>query len=130
MIAIPNHTNHDIFRILVVDDEVALCEILAEILRAPGRSVEVCDHPQAALKFLEHNPIDLAFIDANMPGMTGLELAERIKERYPQAHIVICSGYLGAEIASQALAVNVDRVLQKPVDFGELIELAENYASE
>lgn len=122
-------TLNDVYRVLVVDDEVAIGEVLAELLGAPGRSVQVCDTPRAALEFLQHNPVDLAFVDANMPGMSGLELAERIKQRYPQAHVVICTGYLGAEIASQPLAINIDRVLEKPVDFGELLELADHYAS-
>jgi CheY-like chemotaxis protein len=126
----PADAAHDVYRVLIVDDEVAVCDVLAEVLRSPRRSIEVRDTPQAALEFLQHNPIDLAFVDVGMPGMSGFELAERIKQRYPHAHVVICTGYFGAELASEAEAVHVDHVLTKPVDFGELIQLANSYATE
>ncbi len=113
-----------------MDDEPVLCDILAEVLAAPSRSIEVRDTPRAALKFLEHNPVDLAFLDANMPGVTGLELADRIRKKYPQAHIVICSGYVGPELASERVIGRIDQVLEKPVDFGEVIELADSYATD
>src|SRR5437879_5980185 len=85
---------HNLFRVLIVDDDAATRELLAEVLEAPNRSVAVRDCPRAALEFLQHNPIDLAFVDLMMPEMGGDELAKKIKERNPQAHVVLCSGYL------------------------------------
>ncbi|MCS7048418.1 MAG: response regulator [Verrucomicrobiae bacterium] len=113
------------FRILVVDDEPALCELLAEVLKSPRRSVEVRDTAGGALDFVSRNPVDLAFLDVNLPGMSGWDLARHIKEISPHTRIVMCTGYHGEDIEAQARVVQADRVLHKPVDFGELITLTE-----
>lgn len=110
----------------MVDDEPALCELLAEVLKSPRRSVEVRDTAGGALDFVSRNPVDLAFLDVNLPGMTGWELARHIKELSPQTRIIMCTGYHGDEIDAQARVVQADAVLHKPVDFGELIQLTEN----
>jgi len=123
-------TTASVYRVLIVDDETAICEILAEVLRSPTRSIETCDTARGALEFLQHNPVDLAFVDVNLPGMSGLELTQRIKELNPQAHIIICTGYVGPELEEQAEAVRADRVLEKPLNFGEVLQLADSYASE
>ena len=67
------HTNP--YRILIVDDEAAICELLAEILKSPTRSIEVRDTARGALEFIAQNPVDLAFLDINIPGMSGLDVA-------------------------------------------------------
>mgnify|MGYP001341997068 CR=1 FL=1 len=82
------------YRVLIVDDEPDERDLLAELLSGPNRAVEVRDTPRAALEFLQHNPVDLAFLDHHLPGMSGTELAQRIKTMYPHAHIVMCTGYL------------------------------------
>lgn len=119
-------TNNNIYRILIVDDEPIICELLAEVLRAPSRSVETRDNGHAALEFLERNPVDLAFLDVRMPGMSGLELAQRIKEKSPRTHIVICTGYYTREICDRAQELQVDQVFEKPLNFGELLQVADS----
>ena len=54
----------EIYRVLIVDENAAMREMLAGLLRAPNRSVEVRDGARAALEFVQHNPIDVAFVDA------------------------------------------------------------------
>jgi two-component system response regulator RegA len=123
-------TKRDPYRILIVDDDAAICDLLSELLQSPSRSIEVRDTPRAALEFLQRNPVDLAFVDLVMPGMKGTELAKKIKERCPQAHIVICTGYLTEASAAEAQAVPVDCLLEKPLDLGEVLELADSYSTE
>jgi CheY-like chemotaxis protein len=117
----------NLYRILVVDDDPSIREILAELMRGPRRSVEVRDNARSALEFLDHNPIDLAMLDLMMPGMNGMELAEKIRERCPQAHIVICTGYLASDVKKKGTAA-VDQVVQKPFNIGEILQLAESYS--
>ena len=119
-----------LYRILIVDDEPAICEILAEVLKSPTRSIEIRDTARGALEFLAQNPVDLAFLDVNLPGMSGLDLAQRIKALHPHARVIICTGYCGEEIEAQAQAAQADRVLHKPLDFGEVLQLADSYAIE
>ncbi len=118
---------HNIYRILVVEDEPIICELLAEVLRAPHRSIETRDNGPAALELLERNPVDLAFLDVRMPGMSGLELAQRIKEKSPATHIIICTGYYAQDVCEQAQQLHVDRIFEKPLNFGELLQIADSY---
>jgi CheY-like chemotaxis protein len=117
------------YRVLIVDDEPGERDLLSELLSGPKRSVEVCDSPSAALSFLEHNPIDLALLDHRMPGMSGTELAKRIKEKYPQAHIVICTGYL-VEAGCPEVSERAEHVLHKPLNLGEVLQLADAYSAQ
>lgn len=118
------------FHVLIVDDEPAIGEILSEVLAAPNRTITVFDSAQAALDALDDNPVELAFLDANLPGVSGLELADRIRKNCPQAHIVICSGYVGPELALQKSAGRIDEALQKPVDLSDVARLANSYATD
>ena len=70
-------TNETLYRVLIVDDDAPVREVLAALLRAPNRSIEMRDSARAALEFLQHDPIDLAFVDAKMPGMTGAEFVKK-----------------------------------------------------
>jgi CheY-like chemotaxis protein len=115
------------YRVLVVDDELAERELLAELLSGPRRSVEVCDGPVSALEYLRHNPVDLAFVDHCMPGMTGSDLAEQIRAANPKAHIIICTGYL-VEAGCPEVLQRAEHVLHKPLNLGEVLQLAEAYS--
>ena len=119
-----------LYRVLIVDDDPGICRILADVLRAPNRSIDVRDTARAALEFLQHNPIDLAFIDLMMPGTTGEKLAEKIKEQCPRAHVVICTGQLAGTATGEARATNAERVLRKPLNLGEVLQLADSYTTE
>ncbi len=121
------HTNP--YRILIVDDEAAICELLAEILKSPTRSIEVRDTARGALEFIAQNPVDLAFLDINIPGMSGLELADHVRRANPHARIVICTGYFGEDIEEQARDAHADRIIHKPLDFGEVLQVAETYTT-
>jgi CheY-like chemotaxis protein len=117
------------YRVLIVDDEPGERELLSELLSGPKRAVEVCDSAQAALEFIEHNPVDLAFLDHHMPAMSGLELAGRIKQKHPQAHIIICTGYL-VEAGCPEVRDRAEHVLHKPLNLGEVLHLADTYSAQ
>jgi len=119
-----------LYRVLIVDDDRAICQILADLLRAPHRSIDVRDTARAALEFLQHNPIDLAFVDLMLQGMTGATLADKIRECCPRAHVIICTGQPADTTAAEAHATNAERVLRKPLDLGEALQLADTYTTE
>jgi CheY-like chemotaxis protein len=107
-----------------VDDDPTEREILVELLTSPRRSVEAFESADAAWSFVQHNPIDLAFIDHVMPGRSGAELAGFIKSRYPQARVIMCTGYL-IESAYPHIVQQAERILRKPLDLGEVLRLAD-----
>ena len=123
-------SKNNVYRVLIVDDDPHIRLLLAELLKAPNRSIEVRDTPRAAVEFVRHNPVDLALLDMMMPGMNGVELATKIKEKCPRAHIVICTGYFAEAAAANAQAHAADQILEKPLNLGELLQLADAHTSE
>ncbi len=124
-----NTRKKTLYRVLIVDDEPDERDLLAELLSGPNRAVEVCDSARAALEFLQHNPVDLVFLDYRMPQISGLDLAERIKAMHPQAHIVMCTGYL-VEAGCPEVRHSAEHVLHKPLNLGEVLQLADAYTDE
>jgi CheY-like chemotaxis protein len=120
----------DIYRVLIVDEDAAMREMLAGLLRAPNRSVEVRDGPRSALEFVQHNPIDVAFVDAALTGASAQNLADTIKKRCPHAHVVICAGRLSQPWDAASRSKKGDRVLRQPVNFGEALQLADSCTTE
>jgi CheY-like chemotaxis protein len=81
--------------------------------------------PIEAARYLEGHPVDLAFLDLMMPGMSGLELAAKVKASNPQARVVICTGYLAENIEKMQHARHVDQVLLKPFQIDDVLKIAE-----
>ncbi len=100
--------------ILVVDDDSAVLELMGEVLRAEGCIPLPASDPHDALAFSESKPFSLAFVDIQLPGMTGLELTTRLKARDPQRDVVIMTGYGTIDHAVQAIKVGVADFLRKP----------------
>ncbi len=82
-------------KVLVVDDEVFVRMLVADVLDEAGFAVIEATDAQAALTKLEQmDDVEVLFTDINMPpGMSGLELAARVHQRWPGIGLVIASGY-------------------------------------
>lgn len=81
-------------KVLVVDDEVDLAEICSMLLKAYGLDVVTVHCAKDALQRLEQDPeIDAVLSDIVMPGMSGLQLGDAIREMYPHIRVVLVSGY-------------------------------------
>lgn len=82
-------------RVLLVEDNEGVGKFAAGLLKELGQTVTWVGDGQAALKQLDKDPdaFDLVFSDVVMPGISGLELAQQIQQRWPQLQIVLTSGY-------------------------------------
>ena len=82
-------------RVLVVEDDLELAQLVAELLQSLGYSVTLADRAQAALDLISSGePIDLVFSDVVMPGgMNGVQLARELAARSPQTPVLLTSGY-------------------------------------
>lgn len=81
-------------KVLVVDDERDLADLAQALLCCYGIEARVAYSAAEALQVLEQDPeIDALFSDVMMPGMTGLELADRVSCRYPSVKVVLTSGF-------------------------------------
>ncbi|MBI2686497.1 MAG: response regulator [Acidobacteria bacterium] len=106
-------------RILLVDDERALLQLLKRSLERAGYSVVACDSAEAAMEVLQSPPAggwapDILIVDEGLPGESGTKLAVRLLARYPAMRCLLCSGFpLSLDLLAAA-----DRwraaVLQKP----------------
>lgn len=100
---------------IAVDDEIYMLETLEEAIRASSdvESVAAFSSCSSALAYAQENEIDIAFLDINMRGMGGLDLARRIVEARPGCKIVFCTGY--GEYAVDAFRLHASGYLMKPI---------------
>jgi CheY-like chemotaxis protein len=115
-----------------VDDDRDVIEALQSMLERLGHSVTLADGAIAALACFDDDPgaIDVVVTDHAMPDMTGLHLAEELLRRSPQLGIVLITGFGDPELAAQAIATGISRVVAKPCTQAELgMAIAESYAA-
>ena len=101
-------------KILVVDDEKAVCVALQAVLSREGYQVATALSGEEALQLMEQDPADLALLDLNMKGMDGLELMKIIRNRWPLTVVMILTGYGTLESALDALRHGAHDYLLKP----------------
>jgi DNA-binding NtrC family response regulator len=111
--------------ILVVDDELVIRESLHGWLRKSGYQVDTAEGGSAALAMLDKTPYDLLFLDIMMPVMSGIEVLEVVKEKYPQTLVVMITAYGSVETAVQAMKRGAVDYLMKPFDPDQLSLLTE-----
>ena len=113
-------------RILVVDDEDIVREVVCQFLEELGHRVEtVCDGT-AALEVIEgQDEYDLAFIDVRLPGVDGLELLSRSRQIRPQMPVIMITGHGGPAMSERALGLGAADFLIKPIRLLELDALME-----
>jgi PAS domain S-box-containing protein len=109
--------------VLLVDDEPLLRDLFAGVLSDAGLEVVAAGSGEEALKLCRarQQPFDLAVLDVLMPGMTGVELAERLRELAPDCQVVFMSGF-AAEDLVQRIGRDIEGpLLQKPLSSERLL---------
>ena len=107
-------------RILVVDDERAILELLGEYLRARGCSVETAENGEVAWDRLLRGGIDLVISDVKMPRLSGPELLARIHQREDAVAVILMTGYGTIDAAVRAMRAGAADYLLKPFKLREL----------
>src|SRR5262245_29928993 len=110
-----------IMRILVVDDEPAFRQMLAEWLSRRGYDVATLNNEAEVLDILEPGAFDVVILDLMMPRANGLSLISRVRELRPDTNVIIISAATDVRIAIEATRAGAEACLEKPVDF-ELLE--------
>jgi DNA-binding response OmpR family regulator len=101
--------------LLLVEDEHILRNLVAQFLRgASYRVVEAADGPDGVAQFRESGPFDLAILDLNLPGFSGVEVCRKIRQAQPDQNVLICSAAIVPEAEEALLAMGVDHFLTKP----------------
>jgi two-component system, NtrC family, response regulator HydG len=110
-------------RILVIDDEVAMQEVLRARLEAAGHHVTTEGTGQAGLGALDSADPDVAIVDVKLPDLTGLEVLERLEAARPGLPVVLVTAHGSIDLAVDAMKLGARDFLTKPLDHDELASL-------
>ncbi len=107
-------------RVLFVDDEASLTELLQSELPRMGHTTTVCSSPGEAIAALEENTFDAAIVDLKMPGGSGWDVVDHIRTVSPATEYVISTGHGDMDAAIQAIRSGAYDFLPKPVSLFEI----------
>jgi len=108
-------------QVLVIDDDAVIGRSFDRVLSDKGYEVSTALNGEEALKDMENTEYDVVFTDIKMPGMDGIEVAERIKARCPWTPVVVITGYGTTENEAKASVLGVNGFIRKPLT-PEMIE--------
>jgi CheY-like chemotaxis protein len=107
-------------RILVVDDQEIICELIGEYLKGDGHHVVTAVESVDALELFSREGFDLVITDHSMPGMNGLQLAKAIKDLAPKMPVILLTGFGDEMMVRGEQPSAIDLVLGKPVSAADL----------
>lgn len=108
------------FRALVVDDEDIVVSLVKDALEDDGLLIESARSGEEALALCQHFDCQLLITDIRMPGMDGIKLAARVRERYPDALVVFMTGYANLNSAKDAIKQGAFDYIMKPFELTEI----------
>ncbi len=107
-------------RILVIDDEPVIRELLSDMLSRRGYVVDTAEDGACGLEKAESTQYSVVFTDIRMPGMNGVEVYKRLKALSPESRVIVMTGYGLEEMIQEALSLGAFADVKKPFDL-ELI---------
>jgi two-component system NtrC family response regulator/two-component system nitrogen regulation response regulator GlnG len=109
--------------VLVVDDQSDLAQMMASMIKRDGHEVRVATSGPAAVAAVEQRVPDLVLTDLGMPGMSGLDLAEALHERWPKLPIALVTGWGPSVDPARTRRSEIVQVLGKPFRMAEVRSL-------
>ena len=113
-------------KILVVDDEENVCHSVKKILGRKGYEVSQALTVNEAVNLIDTMTFDLVITDLMIPGTSGLELVQIIREKYPELDVIMITGYASIESAVNATKLGAKAYLPKPFTPDELTKVTES----
>jgi two-component system response regulator HydG len=107
-------------RVLVIDDDRALAETIAESLERRGHAVTACTTGKSGVARLEQESFDVVLTDLRMADLGGLDVVRRCREVLPDAEVFVITGFGDVKTAVEAMKLGASHYLQKPIDLAEL----------
>lgn len=115
-------------KILLVEDEKAIRNVLRNILQDENKSYQIseAEHGKAAIEILGNEEHDLVLCDIKMPGMDGIEVLEHIRAKHPETTVVMISGHGDLETAVDSMRKGAYDYISKPPDLNRLLNTVRN----
>ncbi len=115
------------YHVLIVEDHRELARVLRTGIESLGEQFVAFDAPSGEEALLEthRHEIDLAIVDMRLPGMDGLELARRLRQRQPNVKIFLVSGQEEGKIRDAAAGIEADAWFRKPLELADLLDAVE-----
>ena len=101
-------------RVMVVDDDEFILEILEKIIRREGFEVTAISSAREALEKLESEKIEAVISDIVMPEMDGIELLKQVKSKYPEIRVLMITGHTGRYGSESVMDIGADGFISKP----------------
>jgi len=107
--------------LLLVDDEERFLTTTKALLDKREIETTTATNGMDALKFMDEKHIDVVILDVKMPGMDGVEVLRKMKQKYPLVEVIMLTGHASVESAVEGLKLGAFDYLMKPVEIGNLV---------
>ena len=107
-------------RVLVVDDEPMICQLLKDVLGDEGHHVDTVSSGEEAVIKLRDTRYDFVITDLMMPGMNGIQVIETVKQLDPETEVVVMTGYASLNTAVECMKLGAADYLNKPINIDEI----------
>lgn len=108
-------------KILIVDDDANIRKTLSDILRYKGYEAFTCNNGAGCLEFIADMPVNVVVVDLGLPDIPGLEVLDKIREKYPSTEVIILTGNASLDTAINATNKGAFSYLLKPFEIDQLM---------
>lgn len=109
--------------VLIVDDEQLVCDLLVQFLGLRGYRAHGVKDGAQALSMVEQSPPDVILLDLMLPGMSGVDVLRRLRDKHFSGAIIIVTGSYDEELLQDAWSLRPQEVISKPIDLEKLLAI-------
>src|SRR5207247_1665437 len=113
-------------RILVIDDEKSMRELLTHLLKRAGHRVNAAESGEKGIELFDKDVYDLVISDVSMPGMSGLDVLRKVRDSSPETPVVLITAYGSKETAIEAVKLGAFDYFEKPFNVEEVLKRVGN----
>ncbi|MFH2091945.1 MAG: response regulator [Pseudomonadota bacterium] len=113
-------------KILLVDDEKAILNLLSQVFSKAGYMVLTAESAEQALEIVENENVSVSFFDLNLPGMNGIDLCRAVKKQRPMSIMYAITGYASIFELAECREAGFEDYFKKPVNIKTLLKTAED----
>jgi two-component system nitrogen regulation response regulator NtrX len=113
-------------RVLIVDDEPGIRDVLKDVLEDEGLETRTAEDGFRGLSILDDDAIDVVLLDVWLPNMGGIDVLKAIREKHPEIETIMISGHANINLAVQAVKLGAFDFLEKPLSLEKTVTVVNN----